>query len=149
MAGERLAGCFTFAATGMTSSVEIHSKVQVQNRVGHLEHKTRQASGALQVSNVTLTGKSSPLITYTTHDLDDTTLNVGDKQTCATAVFSQQAVGLAGANLHMVATFTPVGGRAGILMKGDLVGGEAPDSEAEQQFTFISTVGAPVWAEAA
>lgn len=139
-----MAACMTVTATGATSSFEIHSKLQVQRRISYLEHKSRQADGSLMTTNVTLLNKASPIIAYTTHDVDTITLGADDKQAVTDIVFTQPAVGLTPANTKITCTFA-----TGFIMKGDLVGGDAPDSEAEQQFLFISDMGEGVWAEAA
>lgn len=144
MAGERAAGAMTFgASTGLTGVFEIHSKLQMQRRVEYVEHKARQSTGALRVSNVSLTRRSSPLIAFTTHDLNLTLLGGADKQSLGTVVFTQPAVGLSGANVNLTASFT-----TGILLKGDIKGGDAPNTEAEMEWFFYSTCGEPTWAEA-
>lgn len=145
MAGERMAGAMSMSATGMTGAMEIHTKLQVQNRVAGLEHMTRQTDGSLMTTNMTLTDAASPIIVFTTHDLTVATLNTAglDKQAVTNAVFTQPVVGIVG-KTKITATFT-----AGVLIRGDLKGGDAPNTEAEQEYTFISTVGVPTYAEAA
>lgn len=140
-----MAACMTLSGTpGLAMSVEVHSKAQMQNRVGHLEHKTRQADGSLMTTNVTLTEESSPVVAWTTRDLGIATLNAIDKTALTAFVVTQPAVGLGVGMTKLVCTFAD-----GVVVKGDLVGGDAPDSEAEQQFFFVSTTGPGAWAEAA
>jgi len=144
MAGERIAAAMSFAAVGLAGTMEIQTKLQMARRISYSEHKTRQTDGSLMVSDASLINMSSPVIGFTTRDFDPTMLAGADKQAVTTAVFSQPAVGLAGVSTKITATFT-----AGIVFKGDLVGGDDPATEAEQAMIFVSTIGEPTWAEAA
>lgn len=145
MANEKMAACMTLSGTpALTCSVDIHSKVQLQNKVEVAELDSRQSDGSLMRTGVALIRKSSPVVAFTTHEATVATLNHADRTAYTAFVVTQPAVGLSGANTKLVCTFG-----AGVLVKGDLVGGDAPNTEGEQGFTFYSTSGPGTWAEAA
>ncbi len=145
MANEKMAACMTISGTPtLTLSTDIHSKVQLKNGVEHVVHDSRQTDGALMASGVTLVRKSSPVLSFTTHDMAVATLNHADKTALTAFIVTQPAVNLSSTNKNLICTFG-----AGVIIKGDMGGGDAPNTEVEQQFTFYSTSGAGTWAEGA